>query len=132
MNDRVYTPVDETPANAFEFNDVRQTIEEIRRKQQGLAATPTEDLSPEERRRRLEEAQRRREEVRNRPLQVTKLSSPQTVIELENQPAYLRKNIALDDVPDAGGTSISNWTISLDDEIDFKMSNNSFLHDRVD
>ncbi|MFN7325662.1 MAG: cell division protein FtsZ [Chitinophagales bacterium] len=132
MNDRAYTPVDETPANAFEFDDVRQTIEEIRRKQQGIASSPTEELSPEERRRRLEEAQRRREEVRNRPLQVTKLSSPQTVIELENQPAYLRKNIALDDVPDAGGTSISNWTIALDDEIDFKMSNNSFLHDRVD
>lgn len=139
MNDRAYTPVDETPAPAreFEFDNVRETVEQIRRAQQpnhqqGRLFEQPEDLSPEERRRRLEEVQRRREEVRNRPIQVTKLSSPQTVIELENQPAYLRKSIRLDDVPDAAESAMSNWTVTLDDDAELKMGNNSFLHERVD
>lgn len=118
----------------FEFDNVRETIDEIRRAQsrQGRLFDHPEDLTPEERRRRLEEAQRHREEVRNRPIQVTKLSSPQTVIELENQPAYLRKNIRLDNVPDAAEQTMSDWTVSLDEDPELRMGGNSFLHDRVD
>jgi cell division protein FtsZ len=93
---------------------------------------PEEDLSPEERRRRLEETQRRREEVRNRPINVIKLNSPQTVIELENQPAYMRKNIHLDDVPDAALATMSDWTISLEDEPEIRVGGNAFLHDQAD
>ena len=135
-NERAYTPVDETTATKreFEFDNVRETVEQIRRAQssQGRLFDQQEDLSPDERRRRLEDAQRRREEVRNRPIQVTKLSSPQTVIELENQPAYLRKNIRLDNVPDAAEQTMSDWTVSLDEEPELRMGGNSFLHDRVD
>jgi cell division protein FtsZ len=135
VQERAYEPVDETPApatSAFEFDNVRETVERIRRSQVATPDRREEDLSPEERRRRLEEAQRRREEVRNRPISVTKLSSPQTVIDLESQPAYLRKNIRLDDVPDAASQEISDWTISLDDDADVRMGGNSFLHERVD
>jgi cell division protein FtsZ len=135
VQERGYEPVDETPVTpvaAFEFDNVRETVERIRRSQVVTPDRRDEDLSPEERRRRLEEAQRRREEVRNRPISVTKLSSPQTVIDLESQPAYLRKNIRLDDVPDAASQEISDWTISLDDDAEVRMSGNSFLHERVD
>lgn len=136
-SDRSYVPVDETAAThrEFEFDNVRETVEQIRRTQQQgrLFDVPQEDLSPEERRRRLEEAQRRREEVRNRPIQVTKLSSPQTVIDLESQPAYLRKNIRLDNVPDAAEQTMSDWTVSLDeDKPELRMGNNTFLHEKVD
>lgn len=136
-NDRNYMAVDETTATnrEFEFDNVRETVEQIRRSQTqqvGLFDQPA-DLTPEERRRRLEEAQRRREEVRNRPIQVTKLSSPQTVIDLESQPAYLRKNIRLDNVPDAAEQTISDWSVSLDeDQPQMRMGNNTFLHEKVD
>lgn len=135
-NERQYVPVDETPApkREFEFDDVRETVEQIRRTQiqQGRLFDHPEDISPEERRRRLEDAARHREEVRNRQISVTKLSSPQTVIELENQPAYLRKNVRLDNVPDAGEQAISDWTVSLDEDADFRPGGNSFLHERAD
>jgi cell division protein FtsZ len=131
---REYIAVEETTAKQaeFEFDNIRETVEQIRRTQSTFGARREEDLSPEERRRRLEEAQRRKEEVRNRPISVTKLSSPQTVIDLESQPAYLRKSISLDNVPDAAEQEMSNWTISLDDEGELRTGGNSHLHASVD
>ena len=136
-SDEVYRPVEEKAATSleFEFDNIRETVDKIRRAQTQTSepfANRAEDLSPEERRRRLEDAQRRREEVRNRPINVVKLNSPQTIIELESQPAYLRKNINLDDVPDADGMGMSNWTISIDEEPEIRIGGNSFLHDNVD
>ncbi len=137
-----YTPVEEKAASKleFEFDNIRETVDKIRRSQ-GASNDPfvrredtAADLTPEERRKRMEEAQRRREEVRNRQINVVKLNSPQTIIELENQPAYLRRNIRLDDVPDSQEPGLSDWTISLDDEQEpeIRFGGNSFLHDNVD
>jgi cell division protein FtsZ len=134
-----YRPVDEKAANAveFEFDNIRETVEKIRRTQgmgpnDPFVRREDDDISPEERRRRIEEAQRRKEEARNRPINVVKLNSPQTIIELENQPAYLRKSVNLDDVPDAEKPGMSNWTISLEEEGEVRVSGNSFLHDNAD
>ncbi len=133
-----YRPVDEKAANKleFEFDNIRETVDKIRRTH-SVSGDPfvgreEEDLSPEERRKRIEEAQRRREEIRNRPINVVKLNSPQTIIELESQPAYLRKNVNFDDVPDAEKPGMSNWTISLEEEGEIKLGGNSYLHDNVD
>jgi cell division protein FtsZ len=135
-SEQEYTPVEEKAANAveFEFENIRETVEQIRRTtgSEPYVRREAEDISPEERRKRIEEAQRRREEARNRPLNVVKLNSPQTIIELENQPAYLRKSVNLDDVPDAEQHSMSAWTISLEEEGEIRMGGNSFLHDNVD
>jgi cell division protein FtsZ len=136
-----YRPVEEKAANAveFEFDNIRESVDKIRRSQSAGSNDPyvrnnDDDLSPEERRRRIEEAQRKKEEARNRPINVVKLNSPQTIIELENQPAYLRKSVNLDDVPDAEKPGMSNWTISLEDDnsAEVKVSGNSFLHDNAD
>jgi cell division protein FtsZ len=132
-------PVAETPANSieFDFNNVRETMEKLRGVK-GDSDDPfvhsddASEISPEERRKRLEAAQRRREEVRNRPINVVKLNSPQTIIELESQPAYLRKGVSLDNLPDSGDNGMSTWTISIEDEPEIKMNGNSFLHDNVD
>ena len=71
--------------------------------------------------------------MRNRQINVVKLNSPQTIIDLESQPAYLRKNIRLDELPDAQAQGMSDWTISLeDDQLEIRMGGNSFLHDNVD
>jgi cell division protein FtsZ len=135
--EEAYRPVEEKAANVveFEIDNIRETMEHIRHRPVSADTyvpgnAPT--VSPEEHRRRMEEAARRREEVRNRQINVVKLNSPQTIIELENQPAYLRRNIRLDDVPNAGDPEMSNWTISLEDEPEVKMNGNSFLHDNVD
>lgn len=145
-SDREYSPVEEKAANTveFEFDNIRESIDQIRQTVKPAAGfepfikNPVEadrdmPLTFEERRRRLEETQRRREEVRNRPINVVKLNSPQTIIDLENQPAYLRRNVRLEDVPDAETPGLSNWTVSLDEDPDIRMgSANSFLHDNVD
>lgn len=138
-SDEEYSPVDEKAASAleFEFDNIRETVDKIRRttpvnSDPYLRQAEEDEISPEERRRRIEEAQRRRQEALNRPINVVKLSSPQTIIELENQPAYLRKSINLEDVPDAEQPSMSNWTVSLEEEGEIKVGGNSYLHDNVD
>lgn len=139
-SDEAYLPVDEKAASAleFEFDNIRETVDKIRRTTP-VSTDPylrgeevSDEISPEERRRRIEEAQRRRQEALSRPLNVVKLSSPQTVIEMESQPAYLRRNINLDDVPDAAQPEMSNWTVSLEEEGEIRVGGNSYLHDNVD
>lgn len=138
-SNEAYNPVEEKAANSieFDFDNVRATIDKFRQVKSDpndpfIRGDEAVEISPEERRRRLEEAQRRREEVRNRPINVVKLNSPQTIIELENQPAYLRKGVNLDNLPDAEASGMSTWTISIEDEPEVKMNGNSFLHDNVD
>jgi cell division protein FtsZ len=139
-SDEPYAPVDEKAASTleFEFDNIRETVEKIRRTAPAAGSEPfvrrepEDEISPEERRRRIEEAQRRRQEALNRPINVVKLNSPQTIIELESQPAYLRKSVNLDDVPDAEKPEMSNWTISLEEEGEIRLGGNSYLHDNVD
>ncbi len=137
-SDEPYTPVDEKAASVleFEFYNIRESVDKIRRtapvSNDPYLREDEEELSPEERRRRIEEAQRRRQEALARPINVVKLSSPQTIIDLESQPAYLRRSINLEDVPDSEKQEMSNWTISLEEEGEIKMGGNSYLHDNVD
>ncbi len=63
-----------------------------------------------------------------------KMSTPGGINDLEREPAYKRKNVSLDNVPNSAESNISRLTLSLDEnernpEI---RANNSFLHDRVD
>ena len=60
-----------------------------------------------------------------------KLSNPQTILDLETEPAYLRRGVPLDDVPSASETTSSRWTISDEDEPEIS-AGNPFLHDNVD
>ena len=66
-----------------------------------------------------------------------KLRSPLGLNEMENEPAYKRRNVELDDVKQSSDPSISRYTLWEDeDENGEKKSglsdNNSFLHDNVD
>ena len=63
---------------------------------------------------------------------VSKLNNPQVINELESQPAYLRRNVRLTDVPlSSDESTLSNWSIS-DEEAPEINTNNSYLHDNVD
>lgn len=62
-----------------------------------------------------------------------KLKSPNGLSELENEPAYKRRNINLDSTPHSSESQVSRYTLSEseDKKIEIK-PNNSFLHDNVD
>jgi len=61
------------------------------------------------------------------------LKTPNGLSELENEPAYKRKNINLDATPHSSESQVSRYTLSEgeDKKIEIK-PNNSFLHDNVD
>ena len=61
------------------------------------------------------------------------LRSTEKVEELESQPAYIRKNIVLDDSKPSEETKISRFTLGEDSKKEAVIkSDNSFLHDNVD
>ncbi|MCH2042918.1 MAG: cell division protein FtsZ [Saprospiraceae bacterium] len=74
-----------------------------------------------------EEKEDRRHRLRNMSV---KLNDPERINELENQPAYLRRGVRLDEVTPSTEQNSSKWTLSDDDEPELK--DNSFLHDNVD
>jgi cell division protein FtsZ len=119
-------------AQTFDFDDVRPKSDKFqspRYSYQDPYVPPVEKTNlEEERRRQAERELKRRERQRSVGL---KLNNPNTVNELENQPAYLRRGIQLDNVPDSQEPAMSKWSIS-DDEHPELREGNSFLHDNVD
>lgn len=62
-----------------------------------------------------------------------RMKSPTDIVDLENEPAYKRKNINLDKIPHSSETTISRYTLSQDETEGPEIRpNNSFLHDNVD
>jgi len=62
-----------------------------------------------------------------------KLKSPNGLSELENEPAYKRRNINLDATPHSSESQVSRYTLSEGDDKKVEIKpNNSFLHDNVD
>ena len=61
-----------------------------------------------------------------------KLRTSNGLQELENEPAYKRKQMSLQDVPHSSESQISRFTLSTEDGITEIRPNNSFLHDNVD
>lgn len=61
------------------------------------------------------------------------LKSPNGLSELENEPAYKRRNINLDATPHSSESQVSRYTLSEGDDKKVEIKpNNSFLHDNVD
>ncbi|WP_257668639.1 cell division protein FtsZ [Parapedobacter tibetensis] len=61
-----------------------------------------------------------------------KLKSANGLQELETEPAFRRKQMALDDVPHSSESQVSRFTLSTEEGITEIKPNNSFLHDNVD
>lgn len=61
-----------------------------------------------------------------------KLRSTNGLQEMENEPAYKRKQKSLDDVPHSSQSQVSRFTLSFDSGETEIRPNNSFLHDNVD
>jgi cell division protein FtsZ len=61
-----------------------------------------------------------------------KLRTTNGLQELENEPAYKRKQMSLPDLPHSSESQVSRFTLSVDEGITEIRPNNSFLHDNVD
>ncbi|WP_411275361.1 cell division protein FtsZ [Daejeonella sp.] len=61
-----------------------------------------------------------------------KLRTSNGLQELENEPAYKRKQMSLQDVPHSSESQVSRFTLSTEDGVTEIRPNNSFLHDNVD
>jgi cell division protein FtsZ len=62
-----------------------------------------------------------------------KLKTPNGLAELENEPAYKRKNINLEDTPHSSESQVSKYTLTENEDKKVEIKpNNSFLHDNVD
>jgi len=61
-----------------------------------------------------------------------KLRSTNGLQEIENEPAYRRKQRSLDQTPHSSESQVSRFTLSTEDGITEIRPNNSFLHDNVD
>lgn len=61
-----------------------------------------------------------------------KLRTPNGVSDLENEPAYKRRKMPLDQVPHSSESEISRYTLGEEDGEPEIRANNSFLHDNVD
>lgn len=61
-----------------------------------------------------------------------KLRSASGLQEIESEPAFKRKQMALDNIPHSSESQISRFTLSKDDESTEIRPNNTFLHDNVD
>ena len=86
-------------------------------------------VSDDERRRRLAVETQRREKLRTN-VNSMKLNNPQTIIEMENEPAYMRRGVRLDSVQHSSEKPVSQW--SIDENNELNTSGNSYLHDNVD
>ncbi|MFK8164054.1 MAG: cell division protein FtsZ [Lewinella sp.] len=137
-NDPVGYNRDNKDTTTFEFEDLEEAKARLRPRTRNDERSFTNSfLQNEEEARR--EAQRRdleardaerRAALRNRT-ELPKLSNPKVVNELESQPAYLRRNIQLDNVAPSDQMEMSRWSISDDEEMPLRRDNR-YLHDNVD
>ena len=121
----------------FEFNlkisesefsmpmSLEEVVEEV-----VLESTTIDDLKTDE---SIEEQLRKSKEriLRLKDLSM-KLRSTSGLQELENEPAYKRKQMQLKDVPHSSESQVSRFTLSSEDGLTEIRPNNSFLHDNVD
>jgi len=76
--------------------------------------------------------QKRKQWESNEPPLSVDLDSEE-IAKMEKTPAYLRRNVQLEDLPDASTNASDKWTLSIEDEEPIiRKKGNSFLHDRAD
>jgi len=123
---------DETTVTEFFFNEEVEVPVMLNLDDEPVASTVTtqaEEMSKEE-----EMYKRSRERILRLKELNYKMNTPGGINDLEREPAYKRRNVTLENVPNSADSNISRLTLSMDDndrnpEI---RANNSFLHDRVD
>lgn len=94
----------------------------------------SEEVKQQERQDEEDHMRRSKERMENLKRLQTKLKTPSPVSDLENVPAFRRRQVVLDKVDYSSDTEVSRYTLTENkDENKIEIRpNNSFLHDNVD
>ena len=129
---------DQNQYSSFEptFNDVppissvhssEETILPSKPDNSAKTSTFADELDTEE---RIKRSQQRLSQLNNL---TSKLNNPSNISDLENEPAYIRRQVRLDNVQHSSENNVSRFTLGDDGENNPEIRpNNSFLHDNVD
>jgi cell division protein FtsZ len=104
----------------------RYTLEDDMEEMDLDTANSKRVLSPEEQQERSQERMSKIQEYTQR------LKKADGIQDLENEPAYVRRNVQLDESIPSEEWSKSRFSVSKNDDGSSLNSNNSFLHDNVD
>ena len=119
------TPMDESPIAESPTSNPEKSYEEPYLKQEGPAVTPEQQQArSSDRIGKLKELSMR-------------LRTPSGIADMENEPAYKRRQVELDDVEHSSDSQASRYNLREDTGADGENrtmlnDNNSFLHDNVD
>jgi len=117
------TPTPAAPA--FEQEVVKHVLEDDSQMRVELEM-PRRILSPEEQQRKNQERVSRIQEF------TSKLKKPDGLLEFENEPAFVRRNIQLQQQSPSSQEEISRFGIGKDANGNNTLRSNNFLHDNVD
>lgn len=117
------TPTPAAPA--FEQEVVKHVLEDDSQMRVELEM-PRRILSPEEQQRKNQERVSRIQEF------TSKLKKPDGLLEFENEPAFVRRNIQLQQQSPSSQEEISRFGIGKDANGNSTLRSNNFLHDNVD
>lgn len=121
-----------TNRHTVEFNNIPSSMSQRRKDRYSYDEPYRKDVDrskeEQEKKEYMERELARRERLRTN---TRKLTNPKNIVDLENEPAYVRRRVHLDDVPDSAEIDRSQWTIADSEESEIR-SDNSFLHDNVD
>lgn len=115
-----------TPASVSEAPEVVKHVLEDDSIQRVEFETTKRVLSPEEQQRKVQERVSRIQEF------TSKLKKPEGLLEFENEPAFVRRNIQLQQQNPSSQEQISRFGIGQDVNGQTTLRNNNFLHDNVD
>ncbi len=112
-----FNDVSDSSSTTFNTNSIKEEPK----------STFSDELDAEE---RLKRSQERLSQLNNLTL---KLKSPSGISDLEDEPAYIRKKVKLDNIEHSSENKASRFTLGDDGDNNPEIrSNNSFLHDNVD
>lgn len=130
------TPVSSTPQEPVKryFLDENESQEKEASTSSNVSNTSENKESSISREEQLKKSEERIARIKELTL---KLNTPAGLTELENEPAYRRRNLKLEDTPHSSESNVSKFTINEEkDENGQRIinlrDNNSFLHDNVD
>ncbi|MBK8668851.1 MAG: cell division protein FtsZ [Saprospiraceae bacterium] len=113
----------------FDTDDIRKTINMLGVKSDDPYVRGKGHLT-EELKKKSEADAARRELLRKNNSKP--LDNPKIIADMENVPAYARRNVMLDETNKTNGRQNSAFMVNMDDDSAAFISNNSFLYDNVD
>ncbi|HEY6162140.1 MAG TPA: cell division protein FtsZ [Bacteroidia bacterium] len=127
VKEEVKSEVEQKKEEVLEEPILIKNRTEVKEEKKSTELPTTQLVTDEEQRKKAQERILRLKELS------LKLKSPNGLAELENEPAYKRKNINLQSTPHSSESQVSKYTLTENEEKKVEIKpNNSFLHDNVD